>query len=123
MSVKLVVDMNLSVEWVEALTRQGWLAVHWSAIGDPTAEDSVIMSWAKSNGYIVFTHDLEFGTALALTRATGPSVLQARGQSVLPEDLGPAIFAALGQHSAALLQGALVVVDMKKTRVRVLPFS
>lgn len=44
MSVRLVVDMNLSVEWVSKLTRQGWTAVHWSAIGDPSAEDSVIMA-------------------------------------------------------------------------------
>ena len=58
---------------------------------------------------------------LALTHATGPSVLQVRGQSVLPEDIGPVVIAALRQHDAALAAGALVVVDVKKSRVRVLP--
>ena len=58
---------------------------------------------------------------LALTHATGPSVLQVRGQSVLPEDIGPEVLAALRQHDAALTAGALVVVDVKKSRVRVLP--
>ena len=31
------------------------------------------MDWALTNGYAVFTHDLDFGTLLALTHATGPS--------------------------------------------------
>jgi predicted nuclease of predicted toxin-antitoxin system len=58
---------------------------------------------------------------LALTHATGPSVLQVRGQYVLPEDIGPAVIGALRQYDAALAAGALVVVDLKKSRVRVLP--
>jgi predicted nuclease of predicted toxin-antitoxin system len=90
-------------------------------IGDPRADDSVIMSWALANSYVVFTHDLDFGTMLALTQATGPSVLQVRGQNVLPEDIGSMVIAALRQHEAALSAGALVVVDVKKSRVRVLP--
>ena len=89
MSVRLVVDMNLSVEWITELTRHGWSAIHWSTVGDPRADDITIMAWAVENGDVVFTHDLDFGTTLALTHATGPSVLQVRGQNVLPEHLGP----------------------------------
>jgi len=58
---------------------------------------------------------------LALTRASGPSVLQVRGQKVLREDMGPVVIAALRQHDAALAAGALVVVDVTKSRFRVLP--
>ena len=121
MSVQLVIDMNLSVEWVAELARHGWHAVHWSTVGDPSAEDSAIMAWALANGYVVFTHDLDFGTMLALTHATGPSVLQVRGQDILPEDMGPVVIAALRQYDAALTAGALVVVEVRKSRVRVLP--
>jgi len=121
MSVQLVIDMNLSVEWVDELVKHGWSAVHWTRVGDPRADDSVIMAWALANAHVVFTHDLDFGTVLALTHATGPSVLQVRGQNVLPEDIGPLVIAALTQHDAALATGALVVVDMKNLRVRVLP--
>jgi predicted nuclease of predicted toxin-antitoxin system len=70
---------------------------------------------------VLFTHDLDFGTALALTHAGGPSVLQVRGRDVLPEDMGAAVVAALRQHDAAFAAGALVVVDAKKLRVRLLP--
>ena len=121
MSVKLLIDMNLSVEWVAELAQHGWSAVHWSTIGDPRADDAVIMAWALANAHVVFIHDLDFGTMLALTHATGPSVLQVRGQNVLPEDIGPAVIAALHQHEAALATGSLVVVELKKSRVRVLP--
>jgi predicted nuclease of predicted toxin-antitoxin system len=79
------------------------------------------MAWARDNGYVVFTHDLDFGTLLALTHANGPSVLQVRGQNVLPEQLSPLVLAALQQYEAALAAGALVVVEQKKSRVRVLP--
>jgi predicted nuclease of predicted toxin-antitoxin system len=107
MSVPLVIDMNLSVEWVAELVRHGWTAVHWSNIGDPRAEDSLIAAWALANGHAIFTHDLDFGTTLALTHATGPSVLQVRGQNVLPEHLGPIVVAALRQYDTELAAGAL----------------
>jgi predicted nuclease of predicted toxin-antitoxin system len=121
MSIQLVVDMNLSAEWTAELARHGWSAVHWSTVGDPRADDSEIMAWALANGHVVFTHDLDFGTTLALTRATGPSVLQVRGQNVLPEHMGPVVVAALRQHDADLATGAIVVVEERKLRVRVLP--
>jgi len=107
---------------VPLLHGQGWPTVHWSALGDPRAADRILMDWALANGHIVFTHDLYFGTALALTHATGPSVLQVRGQDVLPDHLGQIVVAALRQHEAELAKGALVVVDEARSRVRILPF-
>jgi predicted nuclease of predicted toxin-antitoxin system len=122
MSVQLVVDMNLSPDWVSALAAHGWSAVHWSNVGDPRADDSEILRWASDNDQIVFTHDLDFGTILAVSHASGPSVLQVRCQNVLPEHIGPMVFAALRQHQAALESGAILVVDERRSRVRILPF-
>lgn len=121
MSVNVLVDMNLSPDWVPVLQRHGWSAVHWSTVGDPRATDRTIMDWAAANGYIVFTHDLDFGAMLALMCATGPSVLQIRADNVLPDHLEDVVIAALKQHDADLASGALVVVDESKSRVRVLP--
>jgi predicted nuclease of predicted toxin-antitoxin system len=121
MSVKVLIDMNLSPDWVPVLKGHGWPAVHWSTVGDQRASDRTIMDWAVANGYIVFTHDLDFGTMLALTHATGPSVLQVRGQDVLPDHMEGVVVAALRQHDSDLAAGALVVVDETKSRVRILP--
>jgi predicted nuclease of predicted toxin-antitoxin system len=121
MSVKILVDMNLSPHWVEIMKRHGWLSVHWSTIGDPRAPDRMIMDWAVENNYIVFTHDLDFGTILALTHATGPSVIQVRGQDVFPEHMQGMVIAVLRQYETELASGTLVVVDENTCRVRILP--
>jgi predicted nuclease of predicted toxin-antitoxin system len=121
MSVPIVVDMNLSVEWIRLLGQAGCPAVHWSMVGDPRADDRTIMGWASANKHVVFTHDLDFGTALALTHAGGPSVIQVRAQRVLPEHIGPMVLMALKQYERELSAGALVVVEPSKSRVRILP--
>ena len=121
MSVKILIDMNLSPDWVALLQQNGWSAVHWSTVGDPRAMDQVIMNWAVANGCVIFTHDLDFGTILAVTHATGPSVLQVRAEDVLPDAIGTLLLAALRQHETDLASGALVVVDAGRSRVRVLP--
>ena len=121
MRPKLLVGMNLSPEWVQMLQRHGWEAVHWSDVGNPKASDRDIMNWAVAHECIVFTHDLDFGTMLALTHEAGPSVLQVRAENILPDHLGGTVIAALSQHESDLSSGALVVVDESRSRVRVLP--
>jgi predicted nuclease of predicted toxin-antitoxin system len=121
MSIKLLIDTNLSADWVPIFQSNGWSAIHWSTIGDPCASDRTIMDWASANHHVVFTYDLDFGTILALARATGPSVLQVRAEDVLPDRLQAVVIAALKQHEADLAAGALVVVDASRSRVRVLP--
>jgi predicted nuclease of predicted toxin-antitoxin system len=121
MTLRLLVDMNLSPRWVDVFERHGWTAVHWSTVGDPRASDRTIMDWAREHQHIVFTHDLDFGTLLALTRAAGPSVIQVRAQDVLPEHLADIVAAAVRRHEQALSAGALIVVDEHTLRARVLP--
>jgi len=108
---------------VESLKKNGFTSVHWSAIGSPTASDYEILEWAMQNRYIVFTHDLDFGTILALTQANGPSVLQVRGQNILPEAIAPLVVKALNQYNKELEAGALIVIDETRSRVRILPFE
>ena len=113
--------MNLSPEWAPGLRKHGWEAVHWSTVGDPRASDRDIMTWAAARRYVVFTHDLDFGTMLALSHEAGPSVLQIRTDDTLPDYLEGSVLAALNQHEADLSSGALVVVNESRSRVRVLP--
>lgn len=121
--MKILVDMNLSPDWVKVLEEEGHVAAHWSSIGDVRAADFVLMDWARSNGYIVFTHDLDFGTLLALTQAESPSVIQVRTQDVTPNHLAKIVLAALSNHVAPLDAGALIVLDESRARVRILPLS
>ncbi|NCP16429.1 hypothetical protein GW866_05230 [bacterium] len=121
--MKILIDMNLPPAWAEALQRAGFQAVHWSEVGDIRATDAVIMAWARDHGYIVFTHDLDFGAILATTRAESPSVIQVRTQDIMPQSLGERLVRLLHQQESLLEQGALVTVDEAKSRIHVLPFN
>ncbi|MBK9214987.1 MAG: DUF5615 family PIN-like protein [Chloracidobacterium sp.] len=115
--------MNLSPDWVKAFADENIASVHWSTVGDPKAEDTEIIRYARENDLVIFTHDLDFGTILALTRAAGPSVIQVRTQDVLPSSLAGTLISIIQDHERALDQGALIVVDETRARVRILPLE
>lgn len=121
--MKILIDMNLSPDWTAAFAAQGIESVHWSSVGDPRAEDTEIMAYARAGGYVVFTHDLDFGTILALTQAESPSVVQVRAQNILPSHLANIVVAILRSNQEFLEQGALIVVDEGRARVRILPLQ
>ena len=121
--MKVLLDMNLSPAWVSFLEAAGIAAVHWSSVGDPRAEDGELMAWARANGCIVFTNDLDFSALLALTRDTGPSVLQVRTQDLMPAAIGDTVVRVLSEHSALLQDGAILTVDDAGARVRILPIK
>jgi len=115
--------MNLSPDWVPLLQEHGFQAVHWSSIGAPNADDTDITQWARDNQNVVFTHDLDFGILLALTRAGSPSVIQARTQDVSPTHLGSRVISVLHAHRDIIESGALITIDEAKSRVRILPIE
>ncbi|MBU6359086.1 MAG: DUF5615 family PIN-like protein [Chloroflexota bacterium] len=119
--MKIVIDMNFSPSWVPVLIGQGWTAIHWTSIGPPNASDITIMAWAKQNNHVVFTHDLDFGTLLALTHASGPSVIQIRSLNVMPESLQELVERVIRQFETELNSGALITIDERRQKVRVLP--
>jgi predicted nuclease of predicted toxin-antitoxin system len=119
--LKIVVDMNLSPNWVGILRDHGWDAVHWIDIGDAHAADAIIMRWAAENGYVVFTHDLDFGALLAPSSSSGPSVFQVRSHNIIPQHLANTVIKEMQRHQSALEGGAIVTVDESRSRVRILP--
>lgn len=121
--MKILLDMNLPPAWTEFLEAEGFETVHWSSVGDPGAPDRTLMAWAASHGFVLFTHDLDFGVLLALTHAASPSVIQVRVQDPSPEAIGHDVVRVLRLREDALRAGALVTIDKAKDRVRVLPFE
>jgi len=121
--VKLLIDMNLSPRWVEALAEAGFEATHWSEIGAGNAPDAEIFGYASANDLIVFTHDLDFGAILAVTHGLKPSVVQIRGGEISPERAARYVADALEQMAAELRSGALLTIDPRRTRIRILPLS
>ncbi len=119
--MKVLVDMNLSPRWVGLLVGASIEAVHWSTVGPADAPDSQIMAFAKANGYVVLTHDLDFSAILAATHGNKPSVAQIRSEDIDPDVIGKPVIAALQQLSTELDDGALITIEPSRTRLRVLP--
>jgi predicted nuclease of predicted toxin-antitoxin system len=119
--MNIVLDMNIPETWEHFLNRAGPDAIHWSRIGDIRADDDAIMEWARDHGYVVFTHDLDFGSLLFTTNAATPSVIQLRVQHIVPDVVGNAVLEALVTAADALKSGALVTIDPRRHRIRLLP--
>lgn len=119
--MKLLVDMNLSPLWIPFLKQNGFEAIHWSEVGASTAPDTQIMEHARAGGYVILTHDLDFGKLLALQGRGGPSVAQIRTQDVLPNAVGRIVVSALRAAQPHLESGALVTIDPVHHRIRLLP--
>ena len=119
--MKILIDMNLSPDWGKVFSDYDIVAKHWSTIGDPRATDKLIMQWALDNDYIVFTNDLDFGTLLAVTQAQFPSVIQLRTQDLFPESLKQTVINTLIQFQSELSSGALITIDLNRSKVRILP--
>jgi predicted nuclease of predicted toxin-antitoxin system len=120
--MKLLIDMNLSPDWVRFLSSAGVNAVHWSSIGAAYAPDTEIMAYACADDCVVLTQDLDFSTILALTKVQKPSVVQIRSEDLDPNNIGKLVLSALVEGKASLESGALLTVDSKRTRLRLLPF-
>lgn len=119
--MKRLADMNLSPRWVSLLDAARSAAAHWSKVGAADASDADIMAYAKTNSYVVLTHDLDFSAILAATQGDKPSVVQIRSDDVRPEVIGVRVIDAIRRLPAELDAGALVTVDPMRTRMRVLP--
>jgi predicted nuclease of predicted toxin-antitoxin system len=120
--MKLLIDMNLTPDWVLYLSEAGFQSVHWSSVGHNTATDIEILSYAQAEGYVIFTRDLDFSAFLAFSLENRPSVVQLRVQEVLPEDIGETVVQSLRQAEKELAVGALLSIDgPSRARLRFLP--
>lgn len=119
--MKLIVDMNLSPQWVAGLIEAGFDAAHWSSIGAANDPDVAIMDYARQHEYVVLTNDLDFSAILAVTHARKPSVVQLRADDLRFVTFGAQVIRALTQMADELAQGALINIDPTRTRIRVLP--
>ena len=119
--MKILIDMNLSPNWAGFLKSAGLEALHWSEVGLAYAPDSALMIWAAERGFIVLTNDLDFGIELATANTEKPSVVRIRADDLRPASIGNQVVLALRQMQAELEEGALVTIDPKRTRLRLLP--
>ena len=89
----------------------------------PTAAPDVeICAYARENGHVLVTNDLDFPQILAHTAAAGPSVILLRGEPLTPEVRATALLSGIAECAGELDAGALLTIDWSgKPRARLLP--
>lgn len=120
--MRFLVDQCLSPRLAEGLNDLGHDAVHTAELGLESAEDSAILGAAREDGRVVITADSDFGTLLASTRATSPSVLYVRRSSGRRADaMLEMISVNLPALEEPLGSGSIAVLGEGSLRVRPLP--
>jgi predicted nuclease of predicted toxin-antitoxin system len=119
--MRFVIDMNLSPGWVHFLEQEHFEAIHWSDVGPGTASDKDVMSWAFEHDCVVITADLDFGSILAATGGQKPSVIQLRGDRMMPSTIGNVLLDCIRTVQEELASGVLISLDTGRARLRILP--
>lgn len=121
--MRVVVDMCLPPDLVAGLVEAGHDAVHWWQVGDPRVLDASIAQWARQNGCVILTHDLDFGDLLFASNEHAPSVIIVRERDTAAEHLLDPVIRVLAQFSQELNGGALIAMTNSVARVRRLPLK
>jgi predicted nuclease of predicted toxin-antitoxin system len=119
--MNFVADAGISPRTVEFLREQGHDVVHVRDIGMQRAKDSEILELARSQDRIVLTFDLDFGDLLALGLHDKPSTIIFRLDDETADSVNTNLLTVLAQTESDLRDGALILVQEFRYRIRRLP--
>jgi predicted nuclease of predicted toxin-antitoxin system len=120
--VRFLVDQNLSPLVAVGLRDAGHDAVHTRDLGMERSGDATIADRALAEERVVVSADTDFGALLAQRGTDRPSVILIRRST--DRRAGRIVQLLLGNLAAveeSLEQGAIVVFDAERIRVRLLP--
>ncbi len=121
--MRFLADMGVSIRVVEWLRRQGHDCTHLRDEGMHRVPNGEIFAKAASEGRAVLTFDLDFGEIAALTAGIRASVIVFRLRNARTTQVVERLAAALSDSIEELEQGAVVVVEDSRHRVRRLPIG
>jgi len=119
--MRFLADMGVSVRVVEWLRARGHDVVHLREEGLQRLQNGVIFEKAGTEGRILLTFDLDFGEILALSGSRQVSVVLFRLRNARAARQIDHLEKVLAESSRPLEEGAVVVVEEGRYRVRLLP--
>jgi len=121
--LRLLADMNISPKTVDALQQQGWDIIRVSQALAVDASDQEILAFARQEGRVVVTQDLDFSARLALGGYDRPSLITLRLWISDPEAVTQRLLEVLPKIEQALREGCAVTIEEVSVRVRKLPIG
>lgn len=121
--MRLLVDEALQDAVAHRLAEARHDVTHIRLLGLAGHTDDDVMALALDEDRVLVTTDTDFGTILALTGAAGPNVLLLRGVGDSISERVTAILDVLPRIENDLSQGAVVVIEEDRYRIRYLPID
>ena len=116
--MRFLLDMNLSPVIAGQLNAEGHDAVHALNAGYGELSDQEIFARAAAEGRIVVTFDLDFGEIAGLADPPGSGIIMLRLRQAHRPHLWDRLCVAIAEASDALSEGAVVLVEDARIRVR-----
>jgi predicted nuclease of predicted toxin-antitoxin system len=121
--MKLLADLHISPRTVTYLKSLHHDVVRVSDIMPVTSSDEQIVSWAREQGRVILTQDLDFTNIIALSGQTTPSLITLRLSSSRIEYVNERLSRILPEIEIPIDTGLLVTVDDESIRKRTLPVA
>ncbi|HRX84148.1 MAG TPA: DUF5615 family PIN-like protein [Phycisphaerae bacterium] len=119
--MRFLLDNSLSPRMATALCELGHDAIHVRDLDLAEADDPTIFVAAARDQRVLVAQDTDFSAILALRRERQPSVLLFRCRHKSPAGLLRILQANLATIANDLEDGAIVIFDDARIRVRTLP--
>ncbi len=122
-SIKFLADENISPKTVSFLNTKGYDVIRVNAI-KIGKKDKEIIEYARANGYVLITMDLDFGYILSYIRDNKPSVIILRLTYPEPDNVNSHLLKALNNEEIVnnLMEGSVIIIEDDRIRLRRLPF-
>lgn len=113
-------DENLGRTFIRGLTDQGLEATAWRDVGEAGAPDDEVFEYARSNGHVLLTRDLDFSNIHRFPVGTHEGIVICRyPMKMTPDELARHVGEFLLSCEDEVLKGNLVVLSPGGARFRV----
>jgi len=121
--MRFLADMGVDIRVVQWLRQNGHDAKHLRDEGLHRIPNGEIFVKAISENRVIVTFDLDFGEIIAFSQGQKTSVILFRLHNTRTSHLIKRLATVLADATEALEQGAVVVVEESRHRIRYLPLG